>query len=85
MVKDTGFTEAVQEMQEAIQRAKSENQRGRAASSEEFDILKEALNLQLGSAPAMNHALREKETKFLYALGDNEHHSHLLPCPKSDR
>ena len=46
------------------------------ASSEEFDILKEVLNFQLGLAPAMSHALREKETKFLYALGDDEHYPH---------
>ena len=46
------------------------------ASSEEFDIRKEALNLQLGLASAMNHALREEETKFLYALGDNDHYPH---------
>ena len=71
-VKDSRFAEGVQDMQEAIQRAQIANQRGRVASSEEFDFLKEALNLQLGLALAMNHALREKETKFVYALGDNE-------------
>ena len=55
-VKDTTFAEAVQDMQEAIQRAQKANKRGRAASSEEFDILKKALNLQLGLAPAMSNA-----------------------------
>ena len=75
-VKDSKFAEVVQDMQEAIQRAQSANQRGRVASSDEFDILKEALNLQLGLAPAMSHALREKETKFLYALGDNDRYPH---------
>ena len=59
-VKDSRFAEAVQAMQEAIQRAQNANHRGRVASSEEFDILEEALNLQLGLAPAMSHALREK-------------------------
>ena len=77
-VKDTRFAEAVQDMQEAIQRAQNANKRGRSASSEQFDILKEALNLQLGLAPAMSHASREKETKFLYALGDDDH------CPHGD-
>ena len=75
-VKDTRFAEAVQDMQEAIQRAQNANKRGRSASSEEFDILKEALNLQLGLAPAMSHASREKETKFLYPLGDDDHYPH---------
>ena len=59
-IKDTRFAKAVQDMQEAIQRAQNANQRGRAASSEEFDILKEALNLQLGLAPAISHASGEK-------------------------
>ena len=75
-VKDTRFAETVQDMQEAIQRAQNVNKRGLAASSEEFDILKEALNLQLGLAPAMSHASRGKETKFLYALGDDDHRPH---------
>ena len=43
-VKDTTFAETVEDMQEAIQRAQNANRRGRAASSDEFDILKEALN-----------------------------------------
>ena len=72
-VKDTRFAEAVQE---AIQRAQNANKRGPAASSEEFDILKEALNLQLGLAPAMSHASQEKETKFLYTLGDDDRYPH---------
>ena len=75
-VKDTRFAEAVQDMQEAIQRAQNANKRGRSGSSEEFDVLKEALNLQLGLAPAVSHASREKETKFLYALGDDDHYPH---------
>ena len=75
-VKDTRFAEAVQDMQEAIQRAQNANKRGRSASSEEFDILKEAFNLQLGLAPAMSHASREKETRFLYPLGDDDHYPH---------
>ena len=75
-VKDTRFAEVVQDMQEAIQRAQNANKRGRAASSEEFDILKEAMNLHLGLAPAMSHASQEKETKFLYALGDDDHYPH---------
>ena len=75
-VKDSRFTKAVQEMQEAVRRAQTANQRGRAASSEEFDILKEAFSLQLGTALAMNHTLLEKETKFLYALGNDEHYPH---------
>ena len=61
-MKDSIFAQVVQELQQAIQRAQSTNQRGRTASSEEFGILKEAVNLQLGLAPAMNHALGEKET-----------------------
>ena len=40
-VKDTRFAGAVQDMQEAIQRAQNANKRGRAASSEQFDIHKE--------------------------------------------
>ena len=75
-VKDSRFAEVVQDMQEAIQRAQSANKRGRVASSDEFDILKEALNLQFGLAPAMSHALRKNETKFLYALGDDDHYPH---------
>ena len=75
-VKDARFAKVVQDMQEAIQRAQNATKKGRAASSEEFDILKEALNLQLGLAPAMSHASREKETKFLYALGDDDHYPH---------
>ena len=75
-VKDTRFAEAVQDMQEAIQRAQNATKKGGSASSEEFDILKEALNLQLGLAPAMSHASRAKETKFLYALGDDDHYPH---------
>ena len=63
-------------MQEAMQRAQNANKRGRLASSEELDILKEALNLRLGLAPAMSDALREKEAKFLYALGDDDHYPH---------
>ena len=73
-VKDTRFAETVQDMQEVIQRAQNANKRGRAASSEEFDILREALHLQLGLTPAMSHASQEKETKFLYALGDDDHY-----------
>ena len=45
-------------------------------SSEEFDVLKEALNVQLGTAPAVNPTLLENQTKFLYALGDDEHYPH---------
>ena len=63
-VKDIGFANAVQGIQEAIQRAQSANQKGRAASSEDFDIFKEAFNLQLGTTPAMNHALLEKRENF---------------------
>ena len=73
-VKDTRFAEAVQDMQEAIQRAQNANKTGRVASSEEFDILKETLNLQLGLAPVMSHASGEEVTKFLYALGDDDHY-----------
>ena len=75
-VIDSTIAEAVQDMQGAIQRAQDANKRGRAASGEEFDILKEALNLQLGLAPPMSHGLREKKTKFLHALGDDDHYPH---------
>ena len=75
-VKDTRFAKAVQNMQEAIQRAQNANKRRRAASSEEFDILKEALSLQLGLASAMSHASEEKETRLLYALGDDDQYPH---------
>ena len=67
--KDTRFAETVQDMQEAIQRAQNANKRGRVASSEEFDILKEALNMQLGLAPAMSHASRGKENKVSLCIG----------------
>ena len=45
-VTDNRFADAVQDMQEANQRAQTANHGGRLAPSQEFDALKEALNLQ---------------------------------------
>ena len=63
-------------MQEATQRAQTANQRGCLVSSEEFKTLKEALSRQLGLATPKVNLPFERQSKFLYALGDDEHYLH---------
>ena len=83
-VKNSKLAEVVQEMQKAIQRPQTTAQKGRVASSDEFDILKVALNLQVKTAPAMNHALLEKKQSFFMhrAIIGITHMGMTFPMPE---